>query len=201
MENDVRLVIRAKNNLLLSRIEERGFSNIAAFCQFVNVSYAMLNGYICMRISRRMRNGDWRKPALDIAEALDARPEDLWSSEQQAMTEPVKVAEVVMSMAEYGRRLAASNPERQIEARQYRELIASAVDKLDPRERQIVRRRFGLETGDVETYGAIGKDVGLSVTRVQEIERRAVRYMQGHLRDVGITKANVDDVEEALVTD
>lgn len=201
MENDVRLVIRAKNNLLLSRIEERGFSNIAAFCQFVNVSYATLNGYICMRISPRMRNGDWRKPALDIAEALDARPEDLWSSEQQAMTEPVKVAEVVMSMAEYGRRLAASNPERQIEARQYRELIASAVDKLDPRERQIVRRRFGLETGDVETYGAIGKDVGLSVTRVQEIERRAVRYMQGHLRDVGITKANVDDVEEALVTD
>ena len=201
MENDVRLVIRAKNNLLLSRIEERGFSNIAAFCQFVNVSYAMLNGYICMRISPRMRNGDWRKPALDIAEALDARPEDLWSSEQQAMTEPVKVAEVVMSMAEYGRRLAASNPERQIEARQYRELIAKAVDKLDPRERQIVRRRFGLETGDVETYGAIGKDVGLSVTRVQEIERRAVRYMQGHLRKVGITKANVDDVEEALVTD
>ena len=104
MENDVRLVIRAKNNLLLSRIEERGFSNIAAFCQFVNVSYAMLNGYICMRISPRMRNGDWRKPALDIAEALDANPEDLWSSEQQAMTEPVKVAEVVMSMAEYGRR-------------------------------------------------------------------------------------------------
>ena len=201
MENDVRLVIRAKNNLLLSRIEEGGFSNIAAFCQFVNVSYAMLNGYICMRISPRMRNGDWRKPALDIAEALDARPEDLWSSEQQAMTEPVKVAEVVMSMAEYGRRLAASNPERQIEARQYRELIAKAVDKLDPRERQIVRRRFGLETGDVETYGAIGKDVGLSVTRVQEIERRAVRYMQGHLRKVGITKANVDDVEEALVTD
>ena len=201
MENDVRLVIRAKNNLLLSRIEERGFSNIAAFCQFVNVSYAMLNGYICMRISPRMRNGDWRKPALDIAEALDANPEDLWSSEQQAMTEPVKVAEVVMSMAEYGRRLAASNPERQIEARQYRELIAKAVDKLDPRERQIVRRRFGLETGDVETYGAIGKDVGLSVTRVQEIERRAVRYMQGHLRKVGITKANVDDVEEALVTD
>lgn len=201
MENDVRLVIRAKNNLLLSRIEERGFSNIAAFCQFVNVSYAMLNGYICMRISPRMRNGDWRKPALDIAEALDARPEDLWSSEQQAMTEPVKVAEVVMSMAEYGRRLAASNPERQIEARQYRELIAKAVDNLDPRERQIVRRRFGLETGDVETYGAIGKDVGLSVTRVQEIERRAVRHMQGHLRKVGITKANVDDVEEALVTD
>ena len=201
MENDVRLVIRAKNNLLLSRIEERGFSNIAAFCQFVNVSYAMLNGYICMRISPRMRNGDWRKPALDIAEALDANPEDLWSSEQQAMTEPEKVAEVVMSMAEYGRRLAASNPERQIEARQYRELIAKAVDKLDPRERQIVRRRFGLETGDVETYGAIGKDVGLSVTRVQEIERRAVRYMQGHLRKVGITKANVDDVEEALVTD
>jgi len=201
MENDVRLVIRAKNNLLLSRIEERGFSNIAAFCQFVNVSYAMLNGYICMRISPRMRNGDWRKPALDIAEALDARPEDLWSSEQQAMTEPVKVAEVVMSMAEYGRRLAASNPERQIEARQYRELIAKAVDQLNPRARQIVRRRFGLETGDVETYGAIGKDVGLSVTRVQEIERRAVRYMQGHLRKVGITKANVDDVEEALVTD
>lgn len=201
MENDVRLVIRAKNNLLLSRIEERGFSNIAAFCQFVNVSYAMLNGYICMRISPRMRNGDWRKPALDIAEALDANPEDLWSSEQQAMTEPVKVAEVVMSMAEYGRRLAASNPERQIEARQYRELIAKAVDKLNPRERQIVRRRFGLETGKEESCRSIARSLGVSDTRVQQIEIRAIRQMQGHLREVGITKVNVDDVEEALVTD
>ena len=201
MENDVRLVIRAKNNLLLSRIEEKGFSNIAAFCQFVNVSYAMLNGYICMRISPRMRNGDWRKPALDIAEALDANPEDLWSSEQQAMTEPVKVAEVVMSMAEYGRRLAASNPERQIEARQYRELIAKAVDKLNPRERQIVRRRFGLETGKEESCRSIARSLGVSDTRVQQIEIRAIRQMQGHLREVGITKVNVDDVEEALVTD
>ena len=201
MENDVRLVIRAKNNLLLSRIEEKGFSNIAAFCQFVNVSYAMLNGYICMRISPRMRNGDWRKTALDIAEALDARPEDLWSSEQQAMTEPVKVAEVVMSMAEYGRRLAASNPERQIEARQYRELIAKAVDKLNPRERQIVRRRFGLETGKEESCRSIARSLGVSDTRVQQIEIRAIRQMQGHLREVGITKVNVDDVEEALVTD
>jgi hypothetical protein len=201
MENDVRLVIRAKNNLLLSRIEERGFSSIAAFCQYANVAYAPVNEYICMRSSPRMRNGDWRKPALDIAEALGVAPEDLWSSEQQAMTEPVKVAEVVMSMAECSRRLAASNPERQIEARQYRELIAKAVDQLNPRARQIVRRRFGLETGKEEEYSAIARDFGVSGARVQQIERQAIRQMQGHLRDVGVTKTNVDDVEEALVTD
>ena len=201
MENDVRLVIRAKNNLLLSRIEERGFSSIAAFCQYANVAYAPVNEYICMRSSPRMKNGDWRKAALDIAEALGVVPEDLWSFEQQAMTESVKVAEVVMSMAEYGRRLAASNPERQIEARQYRDLIANAVDQLNPRERQIVRRRFGLETGEAETYNAIGKDFGVSGERVKQLEHRALRYMRGHLRKADITTATVDDVEEALVTD
>jgi len=201
MENDVRLVIRAKNNLLLTRIEEQGFSTVAAFCRRANVTYQMLNEFICMRSSPRMKNGDWRKAALDIAEALGTPPEDLWSTEQQELTDPVKPAEVVMSMAEYGRRLAASNPERQIEARQYRELIARAVDQLDPKARQIVRRRFGLDTGEEETYRAIGRDLGVTGARVQQIERRALRYMKGHLRTVDITIATVDDVEEALVTD
>jgi hypothetical protein len=36
---------------------------------------------------------------------------------------------------------------------------------------------------------------------VQEIEHRAIRLMQGRLREVGITKANVEDVEETLVTE
>jgi len=201
MENDVRLVIRAKNNLLLTRIEEQGFPTAAAFCRRANVTYQTLNEFTCMRLSPRMKNGEWRKSALDIAEALGTPPEDLWSTEQQELTDPVKPAEVVMSMAEYGRRLAASNPERQIEARQYRELIASAVDTLKPLERQIVRRRFGLETGEAETYRAIGRDFGVTGARVQEIERRAIRRMQGRLREVGITKANVEDVEETLVTE
>jgi len=201
MENDIRLVIRAKNNLLLSCIEERGFATITAFCRFANIPNQTLNEYICMRGSPRMKNGSWRKTALDIAEALGVAPEDLWSAEQQTMTKSVKIAEVVMSMAEYGRRLAASNPERQIEARQYRDLIASAVDQLSPRERQIVRRRFGLETGEAESYLAIGKDFGVSGERVKQLERRALRYMKGHLRKIDITTATVDDVEETLVTD
>ncbi|HMO00413.1 MAG TPA: sigma factor-like helix-turn-helix DNA-binding protein [Miltoncostaeaceae bacterium] len=53
-------------------------------------------------------------------------------------------------------------------------VLGRAVAGLPPREREVVRRRFGLAGRSVDTLADVGADVGVSRERVRQIERRAL---------------------------
>jgi RNA polymerase primary sigma factor len=62
-----------------------------------------------------------------------------------------------------------------------RTLLAS----LDPRERQIVRARFGLEsTRDVQTLQSLAKKMGICKERVRQLEKRALDKLRQMASDV-----------------
>ncbi len=52
-------------------------------------------------------------------------------------------------------------------------IIGRALEELDGREREIVRRRFFETESDADTLATIGRDLGLSRERVRQIELRA----------------------------
>lgn len=54
-----------------------------------------------------------------------------------------------------------------------RDQVADALDLLTPRERQVLRLRFGLSDGRDRTLGEIGTELGLSRERVRQIEADA----------------------------
>ena len=62
------------------------------------------------------------------------------------------------------------------------EELHKALDELSPRERMVMRLRFGFEDADPLTLQEIGDRLGLSRERVRQIEREAL----GRLKDDSI---------------
>jgi RNA polymerase primary sigma factor len=72
-----------------------------------------------------------------------------------------------------------------------RQSIERVLDQLEPREREIVTRRFGL--GDVpqaQTLEEVGRHFGVTKERIRQIETRALNKLRGLL--------NPKTVEEVL---
>jgi RNA polymerase primary sigma factor len=61
-----------------------------------------------------------------------------------------------------------------VEANDLAERLASAIDELHPRERQVLRLRFGLDRHEERTLGEISSELGVSRERVRQIETEAL---------------------------
>ncbi|HVU72302.1 MAG TPA: sigma-70 family RNA polymerase sigma factor [Mycobacteriales bacterium] len=72
---------------------------------------------------------------------------------------------------------AAGPDELAVRAEQARALDLALL-QLDRRSADIVRRRFGLHDGSVQTHDAIGKQLGLSRERVRQIEKAALEELR-----------------------
>jgi RNA polymerase primary sigma factor len=52
--------------------------------------------------------------------------------------------------------------------------LESLLDELHPRERQVLRLRFGLDGGHEQTLGEVGEELGVSRERIRQIEAEAL---------------------------
>jgi RNA polymerase primary sigma factor len=59
-----------------------------------------------------------------------------------------------------------------------REQVEGLVEILTPRERKILRLRFGLDDGRPRTLGEIGEEFGLTRERIRQIEARALQELR-----------------------
>ncbi len=59
--------------------------------------------------------------------------------------------------------------------------LARLVEALEPRQRQVLRLRFGLDGKGPKTLREIGERLGLTRERVRQIERRALAWLQEQL--------------------
>ncbi len=56
----------------------------------------------------------------------------------------------------------------------YRKICQDLLKDLSPKQKEIIFRRFGLETGERETLESIGRDFGITRERVRQIEEDAI---------------------------
>ena len=73
---------------------------------------------------------------------------------------------------------SAPSPLDHVTAIGMREATESALGELDPRERRILRLRFGLETGNEQTLEEISKRFKLTRERIRQIEARAIEKLR-----------------------
>lgn len=60
--------------------------------------------------------------------------------------------------------------------------LEKVLDSLNPREKQVIRWRFGLEDGRMKTLQEIGELMGVSRERIRQIESCAFRKLKNKRR-------------------
>lgn len=70
-----------------------------------------------------------------------------------------------------------------------KQIIDDALATLDSKECEVLRMRFGLDTGDPMTLEDIGDHYGVSKERIRQIETRAIRKMRNPMRSMLLAQA------------
>ena len=74
--------------------------------------------------------------------------------------------------------IQAPQPQEELVRRELRETVEGLLARLDPRQQQILRLRYGMEDGVCRSFEDIGKIVGVSKERARQIERQAMDKLQ-----------------------
>mmetsp|Transcript_31700 Transcript_31700/g.75328 ORF Transcript_31700/g.75328 Transcript_31700/m.75328 type:complete len:275 (-) Transcript_31700:3271-4095(-) len=80
------------------------------------------------------------------------------------------------------------SPEEHVEKSMLRDDLENVINSLSPRERDVVRMRYGLDDGRIKTLEEIGQIFSVTRERVRQIEAKAIRklrqpYRSSILRD------------------
>jgi len=77
----------------------------------------------------------------------------------------------------------AASPYEQLEEKTLLSMLGDLVERLHPRERNILRLRFGLDGGDEKTLEEIGAEFGLTRERIRQVQNEALAKLRHMIED------------------
>ena len=82
--------------------------------------------------------------------------------------------------------LQTPQPQEELVRRELKETVEGLLARLEPRQQQILRLRYGMEDGVCRSFEEIGKALGISKERARQIERQAMDKLQRLGEDLGL---------------
>lgn len=183
-KKEVRFEMKVKNNLLLSRMEECGVFTNAELCREIGEpnKQPLVGKLINMTKPARNTDGEWLPVVIKISEFLRCLPEDLFSNEQQESALETNRVTAEMSFAEIEQQRLESNqammPEHLLQALDLKQAITESMRKLTETEQLVLQHRFGLRGCKTLTLEQIGGIIGVTKSRVNAIEAKALRKLK-----------------------
>ena len=72
-----------------------------------------------------------------------------------------------------------------IEEEVNRKLLYSAMNKLEPREKELMEMRFGLKSGREMTQKEVADRLGISQSYISRLEKRIITRLQREIKKLG----------------
>jgi RNA polymerase sigma factor (sigma-70 family) len=184
------LKVTVRNNLVLTAINNSGYTNLAKFAKDNRLSLGLLYDTINLKRPPMLQTGEFSPFAMKLMETLGACPTDLWTNEQLTMKLKRNTSYRELGTEELQKCLQSSARsligldycEQEAEEQEAEEIIEGMVDSLTPREARVLRLRFGLDGEDEHTLEEIAKKIGFTRERVRQVEAKALRKMRNPSR-------------------
>lgn len=80
----------------------------------------------------------------------------------------------------------APEPLQQLVRRELKDIMEVLLERLKPRQKQVLRLRFGMEDGTCYSFEKIGTLLGISKERARQIEKQAMQKLYHLGRDLGL---------------
>jgi len=182
---DYRVQIKVRNARLLRAIEKAGHQPGQIFARELGISYTgHLLPYLNLKRTPFDENGDLRPCAEMLCVFLNRMPDELWSEEQRYPL-LTNAAEIELSAASVHELLASpsdcADPLSLLEKKQTAQAIDALLDRLTPREAEVLRLRHGID-GEPMNLEEMAKAKGCSRERIRQIEAKALRKLRAPAR-------------------
>ena len=184
--NDLLVQSRFRNLILWNLLSGRPMYKTALAA---GVSYGALGGLLNLRDSPFLTTLDstsvtYRDSAIKIAAYFNLPPEYVFPFALYALGLPDKVerqycsAELLPLLAARNAPALLGNPESDMVANEKNAVISEALSALTPRERFVVKMRFGLEDGVGHTLAETAKMISRTPERIRQLEAKAFRKLR-----------------------
>lgn len=185
-EDEYRVKVSVRNNLILKAIEDQGHESIKHFCEVYDLKAVDVRNIINFTKRPMQPNGEFCTTANKLMEALGAAPTDLWTVEQLELGLTKNSVERVVGQKaldsllgmDNGELIAIESPEKSVYQKEKKLALADVVGSLTPREQKVLQLRFGLYGEEEHTLEGTGDAVGVTRERVRQIEAKALRKLR-----------------------
>jgi transcriptional regulator with XRE-family HTH domain len=168
--SDYAVKITIKNGRILSRMRARGIESLAELARQSGIGYQMLTQIVSLKRRPVGVRGEWAAGLENVAGVLQCDVDDLFSDAQREMALERNSGEVYMDEPEV-MALTTGDPERAYWIKNEAQRLLDAMP--DGRHKSVVMRHM-----DGETIDEIACDMGISRSRVAQIEQQAMLRMK-----------------------
>ncbi len=184
MIKDYLIQIKIKNNYFLTLMEEAGFKNVRQLCLAHGLSLSAVGHVAGLKLSVINTRGKIRPVYIRLSEIFGCLPEDIAPPQHYGKALSKNSGDVKVSLQEMSTLLPGfmetvpKLPDYYIEQEDFLETLSKLLGELKPRDRLIIKRRYGLDGEKVSLYSEIANDLGISGNRVRQVEYGILRRLK-----------------------